>query len=81
MTPFHGDEDCETPRFPHNGVTRVLEMHSSSSVTMTAEMMRLRVANVAMLMSESSFVFSAMFILLLSNAAQGVFSSDRSEFS
>ena len=78
MTPFHGDEDCETPRFPHNGVTRVLEMHSSSSVTMTAEMMRLRVA---MLMSESSFVFSAMFILLLSNAAQGVFSSDRSEFS
>ena len=78
MTPFHGDEDCETPSFPHNGVTRVLEMHSSSSVTMTAEMMRLRVA---MLRSESSFVFSAMFILLLSNAAQGVFSSDRSEFS
>ena len=78
MTPFHGDEDCETPRFPHNGVTRVLEMHSSSSVTMAAEMMRLRVA---MLRSESSFVFSAMFILLLSNAAQGVFSSDRSEFS
>ena len=65
MIPFHGDEDCETPHFPHNGVTRVLEMHSSSSVTMTAEMMRL---HVTILRSESSFVFSAMIILLLSNA-------------
>ena len=73
MTPFHGDEDCETPRFPHNGVTRVLEMHSSSSVTMTAEMMRLRVA---MLMSESSFVFSAMFSLLLSNAGSAQVQTD-----